>query len=291
MDINYISEFVILAETGNFMEAAEKLFISQSTLSRHIKTLEEDLGASVFDRTTRKVNLNAFGQLFLPYAKSISRIQYEYTSALGNALNDEHGNVRIGSIPVMSQYKITDALMQFRNENPRFTLDIIEGDSLQLTKMLRSNQCDLAFIREWDDKDNEFNKILYATDTLAAIMPKGHPLAKENVIHLEQLRNESLMMLAKDTFMYSLCVRECQKAGFEPRVVFTGHRAENIIDLVRKGMGIALLMKTPIAFMNNADLKIIDIEPRVTTSISVAYPKAGQISTGAKHFLNLIKSI
>ena len=58
MEIDYIREFVILADIGNYMEAADILFISQSTLSRHIKSIEEDLGAPLFDRTTRKVTIN-----------------------------------------------------------------------------------------------------------------------------------------------------------------------------------------------------------------------------------------
>ena len=66
MDLNYIREFVVLANTCNYMEAAEQLFISQSALSRHIKNLEEELGVSLFDRSTRSVTLNAFGMLFLP---------------------------------------------------------------------------------------------------------------------------------------------------------------------------------------------------------------------------------
>lgn len=60
MEIDYIREFVTLADVGNYMEAADILFISQSTLSRHIKSIEEDLGAPLFDRTTRKVVINEF---------------------------------------------------------------------------------------------------------------------------------------------------------------------------------------------------------------------------------------
>ena len=140
MEIDYICEFSVLAETCNFLEAADQLFISQSSLSRHLKTLEKELGVPLFDRTTRSVTLNGFGQLFLPYARQIAAIRYEYTTAIGNAVNAEHGNIRIGSIPVMTQYRITDVMMRFRQENPRFTLDVIEADSNQLTKMLRSNQ-------------------------------------------------------------------------------------------------------------------------------------------------------
>ena len=94
MQIDYIKEFIILAEIGNFLEAADHLFMSQSTLSRHIKSLEDDLGTPLFDRTTRKVSLNEYGHLFLPYAREISKIQYNYTTELYNKLH----NVRFGFI-------------------------------------------------------------------------------------------------------------------------------------------------------------------------------------------------
>ena len=111
MEIDYICEFAVLAETCSFSEAAEQLFISQSELSRHLRALETDLGAPLFDRTTRSVTLNSTGQLFLPYARQIASIRYEYTTAIGNAVSGEHGNIRIGSIPVMNSYGITDAYM------------------------------------------------------------------------------------------------------------------------------------------------------------------------------------
>jgi LysR family transcriptional regulator, transcription activator of glutamate synthase operon len=291
MEIDYIREFLVLAENGNFMETAEKLFISQSSLTRHIKSLEEDLGATLFDRTTRKVSLNKIGKLFLPYAREITRIQYEYTTSIINELQGSHGNVKIGSIPVMIPYKITDILARFQNENVNISLDVTEGDSLQLVKMLRSGQCDFAFIREWDDSDNEFNKLPFAHDSLVALIPSNHPLAKSDSIQIGCLKHEPLLLLAKETFMYNLCVTECHNAGFEPRVAFTGHRAENILDLVSKGMGIALLMKKPIISLLNKNITMVEINPAIRTTIALAYSKNTIMIPAATHFLNLMKSI
>ena len=68
MEISYFNEFVILAETRNYWAASERLYIGQSSLSKHIKTLESQLGAPLFDRTSRKVELTEFGAKMLPYA-------------------------------------------------------------------------------------------------------------------------------------------------------------------------------------------------------------------------------
>ena len=138
MEIEYICEFVVLAETCNYMEAADRLFVSQSALSRHIKALEEELKVQLFDRSTRKVSLSPFGSLFLPYARQIASTRYAYEAAIAGALKAEHGNIRLGTIPVMSQYGITDLIMRFRQENPGFSMDIIEGDTLELTRMRSS---------------------------------------------------------------------------------------------------------------------------------------------------------
>lgn len=288
MDISYICEFVTLAETCNYMEAADQLFISQSALSRHIKALEDDLGVQLFDRTTRKVSLSRFGTLFLPYARQIAATRYEYEAAIAAAQNAEHGNIRIGTIPVMSQYHITDLLVNFQKNNSGFSLDLIEADSTELTRLLRSGQCDLAFLREGEENAGEFNIIRYDTDQLAAFVSNKHPFAKLPFLRVEQLRNEPLILLSKDTFMYTLCTDTCRKAGFEPNVVLTTHRASNMLDLVRKGMGIALLSRRPTIPLMTDDITAIDIEPRIITNINLAYPKNHQLSTGAKRFINLV---
>lgn len=114
MDINSFREFVVLADTGNYMVAADKLYLTQSTLSRHIQSFEKDLGAPVFERTTRKVTLNEYGQIMLPYARQITSIQDEYSVAIYNQIRIDHDNIRIGTIPMMVSYGITDALAEFR---------------------------------------------------------------------------------------------------------------------------------------------------------------------------------
>lgn len=194
MDINYICEFSVLAETCSYMEAADQLFISQSALSRHIKSLEEELGVQLFDRSTWKVSLSRYGAVFLPFARQIAATRYEYETALAAAQNACHGNIRIGTIPVMSHYQITDLLAEFQKNNVGFTLD----------------------------------------------------------------------------------------------VVLTTRRAANMLDLVRKGMGIALLSRRPTIPLMTDDIAAIDIEPRIITNINLAYPKNHQLSEGVKQFIRLV---
>ena len=102
MDISYFREFVILAETCNYWAAAERLYIGQSSLSKHIKTMEKELGGELFSRTSRKVELTDFGRLMLPYAQTISKQQYEYELAAFNHLHQESATLNIATIPVIA---------------------------------------------------------------------------------------------------------------------------------------------------------------------------------------------
>ena len=71
MELNHVKEFIALTKTENYLEAAENLFTSQSSLSKHIKSLEAELGTTLFDRTTRQVKLNEAGKVFLKYAQHL----------------------------------------------------------------------------------------------------------------------------------------------------------------------------------------------------------------------------
>lgn len=291
MELKYIREFVSLAETSNYFETAERLFITTSSLSRHIKALEEELGMPLFDRTTRKVVLNRHGRLFLPYAKQFVKIDDECTMAFEEEAMYSKGAIGIGSIPMMKAYGISDILRQYRQSNKNVIININEADSTPLADMLRKGEIDFAFLRNRHVSVDEFETIPISEDHLVAVLPKAHPLAKQRTITIEQLEGEALLLISKNSFMYKLCTDLCRSAGFQPKVVFTSQRAENLVELISQGTGIALLMSKPVAPILPEDLTRVDIEPRVTTTIFLAYLKNRKFNTACKRFLELVKTV
>lgn len=290
MELNYFREFTVLAETENFLDASEALFISQSTLSKHIKAIESELGVQLFERTTRRVRLNENGRIFLQYARQIASIQYQYTSEFNSRSEKERHRLPIGSIPVLGSYHITEAIVQFKKDNKNMYVELTEGDSDALKVLLRQNKCELAFIRSSpDEKDEEFAKIPYTTDSLVAVLPKDHILAGKESLTWTELKNEDLLLLRPESMVYQLCKKCCLEAGFEPNIIYTGKRAENIIDLVEKGMGISLLMKKPIQHLANSRVILVDIKPTVSSNIEIYYKKDAALSVAAKHFISSIQ--
>ena len=289
MNIDYLKEFVILADTGNFSRAADALFVSQGTLSKHIQALERELDVSLFHRTTRRLELTEDGQTFLSYARQISRLQYEYQSALYHSRQKKQSSLTLGSIPVMAQYGITDIILLFGRSNPSFRVQVLEEESTALKRMLREGKCELAFIREDGANEPDFVHIPYVVDTLAAVCGPGSRLNHSDGIRLHELKKEKLLLLKEGTLLYTLCMQACCDAGFVPSVSYTSHRIENIIDLVSKDMGTALLMHRQAAYYaGNTHISVIPVLPPIETRIDLCYCKGHTLSPIAKHFVSCV---
>lgn len=290
-DISYLKEFTVLAEIGNYLKAADALFISQSSLSKHIKALEKELGLSLFERSTRSLKLTSYGQTLLPYARKIVNLHYQSTVALMNQMDAKQQVVSIGSIPSVAPYGITDQILRFQMENKNITVQLYEAESDQLLQMLRQNRFELAFIRDRHDEDSrEFARIPFAEDHMAAVFRKNHPLARKSSVSLEELKDEKFLFLPPNSLMFNLCMKECKKAGFTPRVVYSGSRADTILDLVNKGMGSTLLMRKPIDFSQRNDVAVVDIVPKITTQIQIYYKKDAVLSAASRHFIAALQS-
>jgi len=286
MEINYLREFVILASTGNFMEAANILYSSQSTLSKHLMKIESELGLPLFDRTTRKVAISEFGVLFLPIAKQIVELQDQYMALLQNRHEIDRETLTLGTIPALAEYKITDILVNFKKSRPQSTVNVIQAGTEELREMLWQKKCALAFTRDTDGAPEDLVVIPYTTDTMVAVLPSSHPLANQKNIELHSLASEDFLLSEKQTMLYNLSLEACKQNGFEPKVVLTDHKIENILDLVTKGLGIALMMKQSAIFSYRSEVKIVDITPPITTRINLCYLKGVELSPAAQHLIH-----
>ncbi|MCK3936584.1 LysR family transcriptional regulator [Streptococcus suis] len=296
MDINRLKEFVQLAKTGNYLEAAENLFISQSSLSKHILSLEKELDILLFDRTTRRVKLTDAGRTLLKYAEEMLAIDYQWQTALLNLKDTSQQKLDIGTIPIMSAYGITDLISEYKKENPKTQLMVFEGETSLLKERVLAGQSELAFIRRvfptTEKADSELFSIRnFTRDYLVAVLPSEHPLANQDFIHLSELRNENFLFLHQQSILHQISLNACREAGFEPNIVYSGKRAENIVDLVAKGMGISLLMSKPVAYLNTSSyIKLIPVSPYIETEIAIYTKKGAKLSVAAQHFLQFTQN-
>lgn len=290
MDINLLKEFTVLAQSETFLKASDMLFISQPTLSRHIKNLEIELGVSLFERTTRSSKLTKYGQMFLPYARQIVELYGQFSDELAEERNEKNFSLRIGSIAAMDNYGITGMITRFKELYPQVKTHIVPRHNISFLEMLQTRNCDLVFAREtMEVKDDNIERLPVMTDHLVAVVPGSSPLAEFESINLEQLRNEDLVTLPDGTSFYQMLIAACEEEGFEPNLVLTHHSIEHLFNCVKLGTGIAILSDKLIEpeWLASSNVKLLDITPSLSTSINLCYPKNINLSEAAMDFIRL----
>jgi LysR family transcriptional activator of glutamate synthase operon len=297
MELKYLRELVVLAEKENFSDAADVLYITQSTLSKHIKHIETELGVSLFDRTSRKVKINDFGLAYIPIARQIIETHDKFSDVLQLRLHTDRDTLTLGSIRSMAHYHITDIIANYKKKYPKFIIKTIhsefEGKSVGthlLKDLLRQKKCDLAFIRLDSQIDEDLIKIPYINDTLVAVLPTNHPYAKRKLIPLKMIADNRFLFAEEGSSLYKLCIKVCQESGFEPKVVFTDPKPEDLIELVQNGTGIALMLRQLAIYSSNPNITILDITPTASAQFFLCYLKGTKLSDTAKYFIECTNS-
>lgn len=286
MDINYIKEFVVLANTENYLQASDMLYISQSSLSKHIASLEKELGEPLFDRTTRKVILNDAGRAFLPYAMEISKAQSAYRK-----LFEDRKKLRNNTINIGISYRIFELMVAFRKENKKYQLNIIESNKAgDIQELIHNDKCDIGFIVDSDQPDPLIETIPYIQDDYVAILPSNHALSSNMSVQLEDLRNEEFILLPEESAITSNIKHLCLEAGFEPNIAFTGFRGNNVIDFVKQEMGVSILPKKSVEHLITSEIKLVNIVPSIHSKIMICYKKGRKLSAGAQSFIDFALS-
>ena len=268
LEIDLLRDFLVLAETRHFSQAAEQCYISQSTLSKRIKKLEKHVGVPLFTRTTKSVELNTYGELLQEYAKKIVTLEKNYFDELSSLIPENKTPFIIGAIPSLSKYHLTDLVSKFMVEK-NLEIKIITAPSERLETMLISGACDAAFIREVQDPENQFTRRIIVSDQLMVVLPINHNLAKSDSITIQELANENFILLPEGTRPYNTSVQLCVANGFNPTIVFTDSKISNIIDFITNGMGISLLMSKNIDSNYTNLVKTIPLTPPIYQSVEL----------------------
>jgi len=280
MELEHMREFLVLSELCNYSEAAEQLFLSQSALFKHIKSLEAEIGSPLFNKIGKRIVISEYGQMFIPYAQAALKNHDMFMREVESRRSETANYVLIGT-----QYRITDLITEFRKDNDRYMVPTIEGGSAE--DLLFKDKCELAFIRNLEDPEGKYISIPYVTDCMAAVLYPSHPLASRTSVMLEELRRENFIafsMSAEDPI-----VSLCASAGFTPRIVLTARPGNEVARLVSQGVGISLLNKLVIENITQDNVVLVDLDPPVTYEISLVYRKDVSLSDGARAFVKFIE--
>ncbi|HEY7948038.1 MAG TPA: LysR family transcriptional regulator [Acidimicrobiales bacterium] len=240
MDLRQLEQFVAVAEEGNFTRAAQRCQIAQSALSTSIRALERDLGAALFIRTTRRVELSATGHALLPEA---TRVLAAAASAR-DAVNQSVGRVR-GSIAVGLVWgSIGPLLRAYRQAFPDVEITLRQGLSVALVDDVVRGALDLAFVGlPPDGWPAGIRVVSVRSEPVGIACAVGHRLARLEKVGIRQLAGEVFVANPGDVASRNAVHSFFGQSGVEYRTVFTVEDVPSMLDLVAHGLAISLLPK------------------------------------------------
>ncbi|MEU6549004.1 LysR family transcriptional regulator [Streptomyces sp. NPDC046915] len=258
MELQQMRYVVAVAETNSFTRAAERCLVVQSALSHQIARLERELGARLFERTSRRVRLTPAGEAFLPAARQCLDAAERAVAEVAAAVGEVRGRLAVGLIPTLTAVDIPGALRDFRREYPHVRISLRVGASDDLAEQVREGALDVAFLGLPTTARPEGVAVReLARDRLVVVVAPDHPLADEPAVDLRRLSSEVFVDLPAGTAGRAQSDQAFEAAGLVRDVAFEVTSADYIARLVGPGLAVAML---PSAYAPQlADVVTVDV--------------------------------
>lgn len=218
MELRQLQYFLKVAQKEHVTKAAEELHVAQSAVSRQIHQLEQELGVDLFMQKGRNLQLTPVGQLFCKRVETLLKDLERSVAEVHEFLDPELGEIRIGFPHSLGTHLIPSIVAEFRRLYPNVRFRFKQGTYASLIKDVLSGEVDLAFISPFPENDGHVAGDIVMTEELFAILPQHHPLAGEEVIRLEQLRDEKFVLFSQGYSLRPIVWQACIQAGFKPKI-------------------------------------------------------------------------
>ncbi|MFP4600940.1 MAG: hydrogen peroxide-inducible genes activator [Persicimonas sp.] len=238
--LRQLEYIVVLADTGQFVEAAKKCAVSQPALSKQVKQVEELLGIELFERSRPKVIVTPGGQEIVRRARRLLLEARELVNAASAVAGELHGTVRLGVIPTIAPYGLPGLLAKLRGLFPEVSFAIHEMQTEVLVEQLRAGGIDLGLLaRPFDDQGLTGPDLIVEPFVLVA--PSGHPLGEPETIDLHDIEGASLILMQDGHCLRDQAIDVCKVAGTPPATSVTAASVATLVRMVESGLGATLL--------------------------------------------------
>ena len=260
MDNQNLKAFITVADLGSFSEAADRLYLTQSAISKRIAQLEQQIGKKLFDRIARQVSLTEAGSELLPRAQ---RILQEYDNAL-QAINDlsgeASGTLRLAISHHLGLHRLPPVLKQFAQQYPNVTLDIEFMDSEKAYEQVLHGQSEVAVITLALESHHNIHSKKIWDDPLRFICAQDHPLAELKKPALKDLAEYPIILPGLNTYTGRIIQNLFQKEGIPLKAPMSTNYLETISTMVEIGLGWSVLPETLVRDLHVMPFEEVSIE-------------------------------
>jgi len=241
MDLHQLRVFQAAVKGGGFTRAGEVLHLSQSTVSQHIKQLEDALGCPLFLRVGKRVVVNEAGSVLLQYAERIFRDLKNAEMAVRELSASKRGTVRFGVGPTTLTYRLPHVLAEYKQRFSDIELIVLAGTTEFLLQAMKAQTLDLAVVMQSATMPQGMSITPLGREEMVVVLNSGHALARKTKLDPEDLAALEFILYEKNSTMQNLIDRYFERLGITPRIIMEVENNEAIKSLVGAGLGASIL--------------------------------------------------
>src|SRR5699024_7805265 len=274
-----------------FSKAAEHIYLSQPTLSKSIKKLEETLKVTLFQRSTRSLVLTDAGQLVYNKALKIISATDELKTSLDDLLHMPSGDINIGIPPLIGTLFFPIIAKRFDQIHPQISLHLVEHGAKRIEYLIEEGKVDVGIV-VLPVSEDKFAIHPFVNEAFKLFVYPNHPLAKRQRVSLEELKEERFILFNKEFSLHQLIINSCKrKGGFTPNIAYESSQWDVITELVSAELGITLLPKTTYTKMNHKHIVPIAIESPPMWELAIITKKDRYQSYAVRSLLQFLQSL
>ncbi|MEG0473431.1 MAG: LysR family transcriptional regulator, partial [Solibacillus sp.] len=284
-ELRDLRNFIAVVQSGSYTRAANQSFVSQPSLSKSIKRLEEELNIKLLERSTRYVRLTDAGRVVFDQAKK-AVLALDEMPVLLNDLKQMHtGSISIGIPPLVSTLFFPEFARKFHESYPHVKLDLTERGAKLIWELVDNGDVNIGFV-VLPANESLFDIQPFIEDEFVLFVHKEHPLAKNEVVSLEDLKDEQFIIFSEEYSLHDLVIQACTKAGFIPSIAYKSSQWDLIVELVASRLGITLLPRSIYDKQKHSDIQKVELQEQLLWRLGIITKRDAYLSVASKEFLS-----
>jgi DNA-binding transcriptional LysR family regulator len=290
MELRHLEHFLAVAEERSFTRAAARIHLVQSALSVSIRSLERELGARLFDRTTHSVELTDAGAALVVEARLTLAAAEAARDAVAAITGGVRGTVRVG-IMRLGVFDLAGLLTRYHREHPdvRLVPTPADGGSVELARDVAEGRLDVAFVGLPTDYPKGLSVRTIAAEEMLLACPPDHPLARRRLIELPELDGESFVEYPPGWGTRLSVDRLFADAGLQREIAVEVGDVPTVAELVRAGFGFAFV--SPSTLPDPRRLVLRHVRPHPEFTVSVVTSTTRRPPAAARAFIDLVDAV
>ncbi|MNG98852.1 HTH-type transcriptional regulator GltC [compost metagenome] len=288
MDIRALRYFVELVREKSFTRASEKLFVTQPTISKMIRSMEEELGQPLLNREGHSFTLTDSGQVLFARGQLILAQMQQLEAELADLQSLQHGRLALG-IPPMVGHVYADLIRAYRSRYPKVELSIVEYGGRRIEQAVLEGELDLAITMLPTREEGGLSALELDCYPIQVVLPDLPRWRGESEIRLADLQEEPFLLYTQAFTLSERLEQACQQAGFVPQVAARSSQWDFLTAMVRSGMGVAFLPEPICRRLTPDGLVLRPLLPELSWRLGVIWPAKRYLSRTAEAWLALCR--